>query len=67
MEIESGTSYQPLRALAHQLINKLSVIVGLCDLEQQKANSDRELANHLQTIHDIAFTATERLVEHQCQ
>ncbi len=63
MEKESAASYQPLCSLSHELINKLSVIVGLFDLEQQKANSDIELANHLQTIHDIAFAAAECLIE----
>jgi hypothetical protein len=62
----SNEQLQPLCCLAHDLINKMSVIVGFCDLLNEKAQDD-ESAKRLALIHDIAESAAKELVRHQCQ
>lgn len=71
MEKVNGGTLQPPCMLAHHLINRLSVIVGYCDLlieESSKAPSpDPKGARRLMTMREIAGTAAEELIQHQCR
>ena len=59
--------YQPACLFAHHLINKLSTIVGSCDLASQQMETSNEAAKHLALIRDTAKYMVRELVEHQCQ
>ena len=59
--------YQPACLFAHHLINKLSTIVGSCDLASQQMEPSNEAAKHLALIRDTAKDMARELVEHQCQ
>jgi hypothetical protein len=48
-------------ALAHDVVNKLSAIVGLCDLLIEKMEHGSEAASQLTTILDLASTAAADL------
>ena len=52
---------------AHKLVNKLSIIIGNCDLLIQKTDPDTEQARRLAVIREVADTAVKELVEHQRQ
>lgn len=54
-------------ALAHDVVNKLSAIVGLCDLLVERMEHDGEAASQLTTILDLARTAAADLKEFQRQ
>ena len=64
----NGEKHQPACFLAHDLVNKLSVIVGRCDLLIEKAQrQDEELAARLILIREVAKSAARDLTDHQCQ
>ena len=59
--------HQPACLLAHNVVNKLSAIIGLCDLLKEKAEEqDAECINRLTRIHDLAKLAANELIDHQC-
>ncbi len=59
---------QPACFLAHDLVNKLSAIVGFCQLLMEKAEQqDSERMNRLSVIHDLARSAAKHLTEYQCE
>jgi hypothetical protein len=53
--------------LAHELIEKLTVIIGNCDLLSTKAEPGSECATRLGLIHDAAKEIAKELGERQCQ
>ena len=57
--------HQPVCMVAHDLVNKLSAIVGHCDLLIEIMGRDVEYAGRLTLIRDIAKAAAEELTEHQ--
>lgn len=57
--------HQPVCMVAHDLVNKLSAIVGHCDLLIEITERDPEYARRLTLIRDIAKAAAEELAEHQ--
>jgi len=59
-------NYQPDCLLAHDLINKLTTIVGACELLQDKAEDDPECMRRLLTIQETAKSIAKDLQEHQC-
>jgi hypothetical protein len=62
--------HQPACLLAHEQINKLSAIIGFCDLLIEKAeerDQDQECVKRLVSLHDLAKSAIKTLVEHQCE
>ena len=60
--------HQPTCLLAHDVVNKLSAIIGFCDLLKEKTEKrDTECAARLTVIHDLAKSAVKELVDHQCQ
>jgi len=63
----NGTEHQPTCLLAHSLLNKLSVIVGFCQLLEEEARSGTALARRAGMIHDMAKDMGEEIVTHQCR
>ena len=57
---------RPLCMLAHDLVNKLSVIVSCCDLLTDPGRADPEGEKHVQRIRDTAMSMAERLNHEQC-
>jgi len=63
----NGKQYQPSCLLAHSLINKLSVIVGRCDLLKEKTPEESECYQRLMAIRDLAKSMAEEITQHQCR
>ena len=59
--------YQPACLFAHHLINKLSTIVGSCDLASPQMEPSDEPAKHLALIRDTAKEIATGLIVHQGQ
>ena len=51
--------------LAHDLINKLSAIIGHCDLLKEMTEQGAEYARRVGMIRDLADSAAKELAEHQ--
>jgi len=64
-EKKIGADHQPNCMMAHTLINKMSVIIGHCDLMAEQEQMGSPQRTHLGLIRDIARTMTEELREHQ--
>ena len=67
MEKSNRESYQPTCLFAHHLINKLSTIVGSCDLASEQVEPGTEYAKQLALIRDIAKEIARELIVHQRQ
>ena len=67
MEKSNRESYQPTCLFAHHLINKLSTIVGSCDLASEQVEPGTEYAKHLALIRDTAKEISRELIAHQRQ
>lgn len=59
-------NYRPSCILAHELINKLTVIVGHCDLLKESAPEDSHCLERLKQIREVARSIAEDLNRHQC-
>jgi hypothetical protein len=59
--------HEPACLLAHDLVNKLSAIIGYCDLLIEKAEENTECAKRLSLIRKFAQSAAKELADHQCQ
>ena len=62
--------HQPPCLLAHDLLNKLSAIVGYSDLLLEKVEQEEggtECVMRLKRIHALAVSAAKDLSDHQCQ
>ncbi|MFZ0954583.1 MAG: hypothetical protein WAN17_20105 [Candidatus Sulfotelmatobacter sp.] len=62
----SGGCHGPC-LLAHDLVNKLSVIIGNCDLLVKHVESGSECANRLDLIRNVARGMAKELNQHQCE
>ena len=58
--------YQPSCLLAHELVNKLSVVVGYCDLLKDHMPEDSAGQEQLRKIREIGLSMAEELTAHQC-
>lgn len=67
MEQSNEKRHQPTCMLAHDLINKLSVIVGFCDLLSAEVAVGTKDATRLTVIHDIAKAMAKELTDRQCE
>ena len=67
MEKSNRESYQPTCLFAHHLINKLSTIVGSCDLASEQVEPGTEYAKHLAFIRNTAKQIARKLIVHQRQ
>jgi light-regulated signal transduction histidine kinase (bacteriophytochrome) len=62
----NGDKHQPSCLVAHDVVNKLSAIIGFCDLLKERVEPhDSECAKRLGLIHDLAQSAAKELVDHQ--
>lgn len=59
--------YQPDEGLTHDLINKLSIIIGNCDLLQEETAEGSHDLKRLKIIHDAATSMAQELKEHERQ
>jgi hypothetical protein len=66
MEKSARDCNRPLCMLAHDLVNKLSVIVGCCDLLTNPERLDPTAEKHVQLIRNTAKSMAERLNHEQC-
>jgi hypothetical protein len=60
------SNHQPSCNLAHDLVNKLSIIVGNCDLIKEQAEDSPVCRQRLQIIRRIAMEMATALQQHQC-
>ena len=67
MEKSNRESYQPPCLFAHHLINKLSTIVGSCDLASEQVEPGTEYAKHLAFIRNTAKQIAREIIVHQRQ
>ena len=56
--------HEPACMIAHNLISKLAVILGRCDLFNERSQSI-ESARHVAVIREIAESIIQELTEHQ--
>ncbi len=59
-------TYHPSCFLAHDLLNKLTVVLGNCDLLQEEAPEGSACLKRLLLIRDVASSMAEDLKKHQC-
>lgn len=65
---QPGTNkHQPECPLAHALINKLSTVIGNCDLVLEKTPEDFPLLSRMRMIRDTAKSMAADLAEFQCE
>ena len=59
--------HEPACMLAHELINKVSVVIGFCNLleEELNAKARARVRTHLAHIRTAAEEMNRHLVEHQ--
>ncbi len=57
----------PVCMLAHEMINRLSVIIGNCDLVGTKIPADSECSKRLAAIRESARIMAAELNRHQCE
>ena len=71
MEISKGNRHQPTCLLSHHFINKITVIIGSCQILQEKAeHSDRfdsECTRRLSVIEEVAKGMVDELNDHECR
>lgn len=66
MEKAKLEKYQPSCMLAHDFINKLSVIIGRCELLNEMVEENSECSKRLLMVRDIANSMVEELRQRQC-
>ena len=59
--------YEPACLLAHRLVDKLSIIIGHCDLVSEEVEPGSECAKRLELIHSVAAEMAKELSVHQCR
>jgi len=67
MENSTKESDEAACLLAHEIIEKLTVIIGNCDLLSAKAQAGSECATRLGLIHDTAKEIAKELGGRQCR
>lgn len=60
------TKRQPSCILAHNLINKLTAIIGGCELLEEESEASSACVKRLQLIRDVAKSMADDLRQHQC-
>lgn len=59
--------YHPSCFLAHDLVNRLSVVVGYCNLLEDETLENLVRHQYLRSIRELAKTMADDLNRHQCQ
>ena len=57
----------PACLLAHDLVNKLAVIIGYCELLDKNVELGSECAKRLVLIRKVAEVMAEEVNQHQCE
>jgi len=65
MEKSENVKHKPSYQLAHDLINKLSAVIGHCYLLLDKMPADSPLLNQLFAVHNIAKSMAQDVVQLQ--
>jgi hypothetical protein len=60
------SKYRPRCILAHEMINKLTIIVGHCDLLKESTPEDSHCLERLRAIGEVAKSMADELNRHQC-
>ena len=66
MEQQMRKQYKPECPLAHNLINKLSVIVGNCDLLVERIPETSPLWDRMLLVRDMAKSVAQELGQLEC-
>ncbi len=66
MQVLVGEKHQPPCIMAHEFINKLTAIIGNCDLIRERIE-DAEVVERLAVTRSIAVRMADELKEHQCK
>jgi hypothetical protein len=67
MQTPKKNWYEPECPLAHTLINKLSAVVGHCDLLRQEIPEDSPLEDRIALVQGLAKSMAADLAEFQCE
>jgi ubiquinone biosynthesis protein UbiJ len=67
MEKSSEVVHELTRSFVRDLVNKLAVIVGHCDLLSEHLKEGSQSAKHVGAIHEIAQEMAKELKEYQCR
>jgi hypothetical protein len=71
MEISKANKHQPTCLLSHYFINKLTVIIGSCQILQEKAERSggfyTECTRRLSVIEEVAKGIVDELNDHECR
>ncbi len=57
----------PICMLAHECMNKLSVIIGHCDLAGETTPGESDYLERIATIRDTANAMADAMSGHQCE
>lgn len=63
----SEVGHELTRSLVRDLVNKLAVVVGYCDLLSEHLMEGSRSATHLGAIHELAQKMAKELKEYQCR
>ena len=66
MDSTNDRAVLPVCMVAHDCRNRLSVIIGNCDLALEKTPEDAELAKRLATIREAAIAIAAEFDQTQC-
>jgi hypothetical protein len=66
MQVPKPECNHPICLLAHDLVNKLSTIIGRCDLLLERGRLQGEDARDLTQIHDTAKSICARFQQPEC-
>jgi hypothetical protein len=67
MKPPSDKRYQPICPLCHGVLDKLSAIIGYCDLLSQRVVSPTDCSKDVGSIRDIARQLAQELATFQCE
>jgi hypothetical protein len=67
MEKSNGRPFLPPCMMLHEVVNKLSIIIGNCDLVIEKSPADSECIKRLQVIGGTARAVVRIMQGHQCE
>ncbi len=71
MSKASGESYKPKCLLSHELFNKLSVVIGSCQILRERMEelkyTDSQCQHHVDVLEKVARTMADELRKHECE
>ncbi len=68
MKNTEGDGHRPACMMAHRFINKLTMIIGSCDiLLDSETHTESECRRRLAKVREIAQEMADDLIDHQCE